>query len=477
MSAFIIILFPVIIVAVILARAAAFKPEARPNPEPLPVRVDTERAAASLSAMVRCRTVSNRNPDLQDPRQFEAFRQLLAERYPKVHETCSLTRTGANGLLYRWPGGSTGEETVLMAHYDVVPAAEELWSRPPFEGLIEAGVLWGRGTLDTKITLCGVMEAAETLIADGFVPERDIYFCFAGDEEIAGDDAPSIVRELEGRGIRPALVLDEGGAVVESVFPGVSSPCALVGIGEKGILDLEMSLTGSGGHASAPPPHTLLGELARAAVRIESRPFPGRLTMAAAQMFDTLGRHSTFLYRMIFANIRLFRPLLDLICRKSGGELNALMRTTCAITMAEGSSAVNVLPPSAKLGMNLRLISGDSMEAAEEYLRTVVDNERIRITRIDGMNPSPFSRTDSPGWERVRDTIAMTWPEAIVSPYLMIACSDSRHYHRISDNVFRFSVLELSKEERGTIHGNDERIPVEKIGRTVAFYQRLMRLS
>ncbi len=477
MSTLVIVLFPLLFITLIMVRTLAFRPKPWTPPEPLEVHPDGERAAESLSAMIRCKTVSSRNGKLQDDTQFDAFRALLAERYPGVHKTCTLRRSGKNGLLYHWRGrtGDDAGSTVLMAHYDVVPAQEELWKKPPFEGIIEDGVLWGRGTLDTKVTLCGVMEAAESLIADGFVPEHDLYFSFAGDEEIAGDDTPSIVAELESRGIRPALVLDEGGAVVENIFPGVKAPCALVGIGEKGILDVEFSLTGSGGHASAPPPHTLLGELAQAAVRIEGRPFPGKVTRAAAEMFDTLGRHSTFLYRMIFANMRLFRPLLDAICRKSGGELNALMRTTCAITMAEGSSAPNVLPPSAKLGANLRIISGESMESAEAYLKKVIANERIALSRIDGMNPSPLSDTKSEGWARVKEAIVRTWPDAIVSPYLMIACSDSRHYHRISDNVYRFSVLELSKEERGTIHGNDERIPLEKIATTVAFYQRLMR--
>lgn len=443
------------------------------------VKVDLDRATESLARMIRCRTISRYRKEEEEREQFEAFRALLQERYPALHTRCELHRIGDDGLLYRWPGKSSEGPTILMAHYDVVPVNEELWSKPPFGGIVEDGVLWGRGTLDTKITLCGALEAAEGLISSGFQPERDIYFSFGGDEEIAGDDAPSIVRFLEEHGVRPALVLDEGGAVVEGVFPGVESPCALVGIGEKGIMDLEFSLSGQGGHASAPPPHTLLGEMSRFAVEIEKRPFPGRLSPAAAKMFDTLGRHSTFLYRMIFANLWLFRPLLDLICRKSGGELNALMRTTCALTMAEGSSAPNVLPPKVKMVANLRIISGESTDSAEAYLKQlasrVLDRKlTLQCRRIEGSNPSPISDTECEGWRRVERAIAATWPGAIISPYLMIAASDARHFHRISDRVFRFSVLELSKEERALIHGNDERIPVEKIGRCVEFYSRLI---
>ena len=195
-------------------------------------------------------------------------------------------------------------------------------------------------------------KAAETLINEGFAPQHDIYFSFAGDEEIMGDGAPQIVDVLEARHIRPALVVDEGGAVVEHVFPGVDKPCALIGIGEKGQLEAEFSLHSQGGHASSPPPHTPVGVLAQAVTAVEGRPFPMKLTPPAAEMFDTLGRHSTFVYRMIFANLWLFRPVLDALCKKQGGEMNALMRTTCAFTMMEGSRQSNVIPPQAKVGAN-----------------------------------------------------------------------------------------------------------------------------
>ena len=365
-----------------------------------------------------------------------------------------------------------------MAHYDVVaPGDLSAWEKPPFDGVVEGGYLWGRGTLDTKGTLCGILEAAETLINEGFAPQHDIYFSFAGDEEIMGDGAPQIVDVLEARHIRPALVVDEGGAVVEHVFPGVDKPCALIGIGEKGQLEAEFSLHSQGGHASSPPPHTPVGVLAQAVTAVEGRPFPMKLTPPAAEMFDTLGRHSTFVYRMIFANLWLFRPVLDALCKKQGGEMNALMRTTCAFTMMEGSRQSNVIPPQAKVGANLRLIGGDTMESALRYLRATVRNPDIDITAVQGMNPSPYSDTKGEGWQRLKTAIGQSWPEAIVSPYLMIACSDSRHFCRISDAVMRFSAMALSGEERALIHGNNERIPVQKIADTVAFYMRLIRLS
>ncbi len=445
---------------VIFVRAARFKPKPEPEIASEPVALDGA-SAERLARMIRVRTVSSRDASKVDETAFRAFRALLPELYPMVHRNLALTREeiGPRGLLYRWKGKSSQHPVVLLAHYDVVPADEGAWSRPPFAGLIEKDVLWGRGALDTKVTLCGILEAAEALLKQGFVPENDVYFAFSGDEEVMGPSAPAIVQELARRGVKPALVLDEGGAVVENIFPGVNRPSALIGIAEKGLLDVRLSVKSTGGHASAPPRQTPVGILAKAAVRIEAKPFPGRLSEPAARMFDTLGRHSTFAYRLIFANLWCFFPLLNAICRKRGGELNALVRTTCAFTTMSASPAQNVLPPEASIGANLRLIGGDTPEAAVARFEKTARDERITFEKLYGMAPSPVSLASGEAWERIERAVRQTWPEALVSPYLMLACSDSRHYPAISEHVYRFSAMALTKEERESIHGNDERIP------------------
>ena len=358
----------------------------------------------------------------------------------------------------------------------MVPAEESSWQKPPFVGIRENGELWGRGTLDTKGTLCSALEAAETLMAAGFVPQNDIYFAFAADEEVAGTDAPDIVKELHRRNITAALVVDEGGAVVEGVFPGVKSPCALIGTAEKGMLNVQFKVKSAGGHASTPPPHTPVGVLAQAVVRAEGHPFPQRFAPPTLALFDTLGRHAPFAYKLLFANLWCFKGLLGRVAGAKLPELNALMRTTCAFTMMQASSAANVLPPSASVVANLRLL-GNTPASAIEYLRGVIKDDSIELTNLYGMDPSPYSRTDSEGWARVTAAVSETWPQAIVSPYLMVACSDSRHYCRISQNVYRFSAMELSSDDRKRIHANDERIREEKLLDAVRFYLRLIKKS
>lgn len=461
--------------AVILIRALRFKPRAAQAVPAEEAAVDGQKAIDDLAEMIRCKTVSYYDDEKIDHAEFKKFRALLKKLYPTVFRKTTYEEMGPSGILFTLKGKSAEQPAVFMAHYDVVPVNEEGWSKPAFEGIIEDGVLWGRGTLDTKCTLLGVLEAAEYLLQQGFVSEHDMYFAFAGDEEVAGKSQPVIVETLRARGVVPAIVVDEGGAVVDGIFPGVSQSCALIGIAEKGLMDAQFVIEGAGGHASAPPPHTGIGRLARAVTRIENKPFPRKLTKPVAEMFDTLGRRSSFVYRVIFANLWCFLPVLDALCKKTGGELNAMMRTTCAFTMAEGSKASNVLPPRARMVANLRVINGTTCDETIAALKARLDDKGIQASIVQGMNPSRVSETKGYGWDKLTSAIAQTWPEALISPYLMVACSDSRHYCAISDYVYRFSAMALTKQERGCIHGHDERIPVDKIVTTVQFYVRLMR--
>ncbi len=463
-----------VLVAVLVIRTLMFKPEPKAQREIKDVTVDVDKAVHDLSEMIKCRTVSSVDKTLEDEAEFEKFKSTLPKLFPNIYEKCSFEAVGDRGLLFKYEGESHDAPTVLMSHFDVVSVEQDKWEKPPFDAVFENGYLWGRGTLDTKGTLNAAMHALEEQIKLGFKPKQDIYLAFGGDEEINGHGAPMIVDLFEERKITPGLVLDEGGAVVEGVFPGVKAPCAVIGIAEKGMLNLEFSYSGNGGHASAPKPHTPVGILSKACCDVENHPFKFRLTKPARAMFDTLARHSSFLYRMIFANLWLFSGVLNLLGKMSGGEMNALMRTTCAFTQMEGSKGMNVIPPSAKMVANLRLIEGDTQESAIEYIRGVIKNEDVKLTRISGMNPSVISTLECEGWERVRNAVGDTWQDALVSPYLMVACSDSRHWGRISDKVYRFSAMALTKEERGSIHGNNERVGVENIRKSIEFYTRLI---
>ena len=475
MIAYIILALIAVFFAVVLVRTLNFKPKAQSAVSQEEVTFDRDAAIDALAQLVRCKTISYSDHALEDDAEFEKMISLLPTLYPNVFKACSFDRLPDRGLLFKWPGKAPGDPAIMMAHYDVVPVNEENWDKPAFDAIIEDGCMWGRGTLDTKGTFNGVLFAADTLIAQGYQPEHDMYFAFSGGEEVSGKGAPNIVDWFEKNGITPGIVVDEGGAVVENVFPGVKQPCAVIGIAEKGFMNVQFRNCSAGGHASSPKPHTPVGILSQACCDIESNPFDAHIEGPASQMFDTLGRHSTFLYRMIFANMWCFGWVIDLLGRKSGGEMNALIRTTVAFTQMQGSSARNVIPPEATMVANMRLNPADTVESAVETLKNIISNDAVEITVLEGTNPSRVSRTDCEAWYKVSAAVLETWPGCIVSPYLMVACSDSRHYGRISDKVYRFSAMDLTSEERSTIHGNNEKVRLELITRAVEFYIRLMK--
>ena len=462
-------------ITVLVARAIAFRPKEQPAETPEAISFDKERAVDALQQLVRCKTISYSDPSMEDDAEFGKLIDLLPTLYPRVYGFCDFMELPDRALLFRWRGKSDAAPSVMMAHYDVVPVNEPSWDKPPFAGVIEDGVLWGRGTLDTKVTFNGVLSAADYLIGEGFVPENDIYFAFSGGEEVNGKGAVNIVDWFIENGIQPALVVDEGGAVVENVFPGVKDPCGLIGIAEKGMMNVKYTVRSQGGHASAPLPKTPITTLAKACRRIVDNPFKMHITKPAAEMFDTLGRHSSFGLKLVFANLWLFKPVLNLICRLSGGEMNALCRTTTAFTQMQGSNGRNVLPAEAYLISNMRLNPADSVESATEYLKKTVKDEAVEIEVLESFQPSPISETNCESWNKVASAVANTWPGCIVSPYLMVQCSDSRHYGRLSNHVYRFSAMDMTSEERKTIHGNNERIRLESIARAVEFYIRLMK--
>ena len=462
-------------ILVVALRTVFFRPKAQPPVSEEEITFNRDKAVGALAELIKCKTISYNDPALEDEAEFKKLISMLPSLYPRVFDVCSFRQLPDRALLLRWPGKSEKNPTVLMSHYDVVPVDEEKWEKPPFEAIIEDGYLWGRGALDTKVTMNGILYAANSLIGKGYKPENDIYFAFSGGEEVNGKGAPNIVRYFVDHHIQPALVVDEGGAVVENVFPGVKAPCGLIGIAEKGMINAEFSTRSNGGHASAPKPHTPVGVLAQACTRLENKPFKAHIQGPAAQMFDTLGRHSTLLYRIIFANMWCFGWVIDLLGRMNGGDMNALVRTTVAFTQMEGSSARNVIPPEARMVANMRLNPSDSVKSALYYLKKTVNDKNVTITALESAEPSPVSETNCPAWDKVAAAVSETWRGCIVSPYLMVQCSDSRHYRDLSNHVYRFSAMDLTGEERATIHGHNERVRVDCACRAVEFFIRLMK--
>ena len=472
------LIFGIIILAfvsVVLVRTINFKPQEKETREVENIDFDYESAISNLQKLVKCKTISYFDHSLEDDKEFNKLVRMLPKLYPNVCKNLKLKKFDGRALLFYWKGKKKGDPAVFMAHYDVVPVEQDNWTKPAFDALIEDNIMWGRGTLDTKVTFNGVLSAGEHLLKKGFKPEHDIYFAFSGGEETNGPGAKNIVNYFKENNITPSFVLDEGGAVVSGVFPGLKQPCGLIGIAEKGYINMTLSVKSSGGHASAPKPHTPIGVLAKAVSAIEAHPFKLQLTDPVLKMFDNLGRRSSFLYRMIFANLWCFSWILDILGRVNGGQLNALMRTTVAFTQAKGSEAANVIPPSASMTANLRLSPADSVDSTINHIKEIINNKDIEISLSDASEPSRISVTDCDGFKWISEAIEDTWQGCVTAPYLMVQCSDSKNYGVISDRVYRFSASDLTNEEMNSIHGNDEHIRLETIKKAVEFFIRVMK--
>jgi len=464
--------------------------EAGPPPEPtLASSPDPDAALARFARSLRIRTLSHAGDSGRelDREAFAAFHVFLEESYPRVHGSLRRETVSEWTLVYTWEGSEPGlDPVVLMGHFDVVPVSPQdagLWTHPPFAGRVADGYLWGRGAIDDKINVIGLMEAAEALLARGFQPRRTLIFSFGHDEEIGGPEGAARVAELlDSRGVTPFLVLDEGGAVVDGVLPGADFPLAAVGVAEKGYVSVELTARTGGGHSSSPPADTSIGLLARAVARLEANPLPSRFGEVrdngdAAPMRELLERAAPRMplgYRTAFRNLWLFGPLVERVLAAQP-QAGATLRTTTAPTIFHAGVKDNVLPASARAVVNFRIYPGDSIRSVEQHVRRVVDDPRIELALSEKQREaSGVSPSEGPAWDLLARSIRQIYPEAVVAPYLILGGTDARHFRRLSDAVYGFMPVHAPGSDIARAHGNDERIAVDAFRDALRFYTQLL---
>lgn len=434
-----------------------------------------DAAVERFRALLRIPTVSRADVAEQDSGAFTRFRDALTELYPRLHAALEREVFDDGSLLYRWPGQGTGRPSVLMAHHDVVPADEPGWRHDPFGAELTGDRIWARGTLDDKGALVALLEAIEGCVADGFVPAADLYVYSGSNEETFGLGAAHAVDLLTGRGIRPGLVLDEGGAVAADAFPGLEGRVAYIGVAEKGIAGIQLSVQKPGGHAATPAANGATTTLARAILRLEEHPAPARLSPPVAAMLRAIAPRARGTQRRLFTRPERFRALLTRVLARRGGEAAALVRTTRAVTRLSGSAGDNVIAERATASVNARIAVGSTVSRTAEEVRRAIRDDEVRVEVLYGDDPSPVSPSDGPEWDRLVGAIAEVFPDAVPAPYVMMQASDSRHFARISDTVYRFLPFEMAAEERATLHAIDESIGVQNWTRGIRFFDALIR--
>ncbi|MDP6977097.1 MAG: M20 family peptidase [Myxococcota bacterium] len=471
-----------LLLAIVVFRTLSFESRQIESAPAAVAEVDAAAAADRLARGLRHRTISH---SLEGPVEAEAFlalhRQLEAD-YPRVHATLQREVVSQWSLLYTWRGKRPEEPAVLLlAHQDVVPVdptSVDAWTHPPFDGVIDDGTIWGRGAIDDKGSLFAILEAVEALIESGFEPERNVLLAFGHDEELGGDHgATAIASLLRERGTPVDYVLDEGGAVTIDTMTLVSNPVAVVGIAEKGMASIVLSIDATGGHSSIPPRQTAIGILAAAIAALERNPMPARIDGTVDLMLDHLGPELSFPLKLVMANRWLFSTILSNVF-SDDPTLDALQRTTTAATVFHGGVKPNVLPSRVEAVVNFRVLPGDTIASVRDHVARTIDDDRITIELMDAARePSGVAPIDSNAFVAIQKAIGSHFPDTIVTPYLVVGGTDSRYFGELTDNIYRFMPFEFTPDDRSRMHGTDERVEIRTLVRAISFYRSLIEKS
>jgi carboxypeptidase PM20D1 len=465
---------------VLLVRAVLVTaPQVAPPPAES-IALDSAGALARLAGAIRIPTVSEQDSSRLDRSRLDSLAGYIAGSFPLVHATLERERVNGHSLLYTWRGTDPERPGVLFAaHLDVVPVergTEGEWTQPPFSGAMADGYIWGRGALDDKASAFALLEAVQALVASGFDPTATVYLAFGHDEELGGAGGTRrIAALLAERGVRLAGVLDEGGAVLSDLVPGVAAPVATVGVAEKGEVSLELVASAPGGHSSMPPERTPIATLGRALDRLASHPFPARIDGGTRGLLQAATPEMHWPLRVVFANLWLFGPVVE---RRLLAEpaTAATVRTTVAATMVEGGTKENVLPARARAVVNLRILPGDSVRSVVDRVRRVIADSAVQVQPLgEGTEPSSVSPTDSPMFVAIATALRQVRPDAVVAPYLVVGQTDARYYTKLTPNVYRFTPFALGRDDLDRLHGTDERIGMQDYIRGVRFYVQLLR--
>lgn len=431
-------------------------------------------AAEKLGAMIRIPTVSRH--EHEDLSQFYLYHKELEKLFPLIHE--KLEKTVLNGtLLYRWKGRDENRLPILlMGHQDVVPASDEGWKVPAYSGEVVDGCLYGRGTLDCKGTMYVELQAVEELLAEGFVPPCDVYLEYSINEETGGDGAAAAMRYLRDKGIRLALVMDEGGAVIEQAVPGMDRPYAVIGVTEKGYMDVKITARGKGGHSSTPPRKTPAARLFAFANEIErKRPFKKKLIPEAALMLRKMAPAFSFPLRFVLGNLWLTKPLVVAAMPKISPFGEALLGTTCCFTQMKGSDAANVIPKEPYLIANLRTSVHQNCEESLRVLKKYGKKYDLEFEVLMQRDASPVSDVGSDAYRYVEDCIRKFFPDIGTAPYLIMGGTDCRHFHALTDTALRFCPIRMTNQQNDSCHAVNENVTLSALAEGVRFYKMFLR--
>ena len=441
-----------------------------PNPDPK----RTDEYVKKLSEMVQYETISKRGEVNTD--KFLGFHKVLEKLFPTVHEKLEKTEIDGN-LLFKWKGKSSEKPILIMSHQDVVEATGD-WKYPPFSGEIAEGKVWGRGTSDTKCTVMAFLQAAEELLKEGYTPDCDVYIASSCTEEIGGDGAPKIVDYLDKQGVKLFLVCDEGGGIIQDPIAGIKGNFAMVGVFEKGYGDVKFIARSTGGHASAPPKNTPIARLSKFVAQVDKKnPFNVEFMPEVEAMFSKLAPYAGFGLRLIFGNLWLFKPLMKKLLPMISAQAGAMLSTTIAFTMSEGSNGYNVIPQEASICANMRYIPHQGTDESLEVITSLAKKYNIETEVVYKGYPSPCVDINGEAFKMVETAINECFPGVGCSPYVVTGATDARFYSKICDSCVRFAPVVYGPEQMKGMHGLNENIECNTLQGAVDFYKKIITMQ
>lgn len=469
-----ILVLVLVLLAVVLIRALSLKPTPAKTAN---IELDNSQRAREygrrLSKLIQKETISARGDT--DRTKFYDFHKELETLFPKVHQTCEKHEFDGS-LLFKWKGKGNHEPILLMSHQDVVEATGD-WKHEPFSGDIdEKGCVWGRGTVDTKGSLFCIFSALEELIWEGYEPECDVYIASSCTEEISGEGAPLIAKYLKDQGVQLALLLDEGGMIVEEPVGGVKGLYGMVGVVEKGYGDVKFVAKSNGGHASAPGKNTPLVRLGKFMAEIDkNNPFTAKLTPTVREMFRRMTPNMTFGMRVIFANLWLFEGILLKLLPAISPAAAAMTRTTIAFTTAKGADGLNVLPQEAYVTANMRFIHHQPNKDSIALLGEIAKKYQIETEALYNDEPCPIVDYKSEAFHLIEDVASEIYPGVGICPYTMTGGTDAKFYKEICQNAMRFAPIYIDAQQYSSIHGINENIYQGALTKAVDFYKAIIK--
>mgnify|MGYP001061662527 CR=1 FL=1 len=434
---------------------------------------DYAQSVAHLSKALTHPTVSHA-VEMLDTNAFDGLLHHMSATYPKTFAHVVDT-FGTHSLLFFIEGSNLALKPALfMGHMDVVPAVSpQQWASPPFEGKIIKDSLYGRGTLDDKLGVFGLLEAFEHLADQQ--PKRSLYLAFGQDEEIGGSiGAKAIAQYLESEKIEFEFVLDEGGVLGQDLIPGIEGNVALIGIAEKGFLSVNLSTRYPGGHSSMPELENAITIIADAITALQAHPLPAEFSEPIKGFMAHLGPELPFTQRMAFAHPSIFGSIIEGVYDQSASG-RSLIHTTMAPTIFRGGIKDNIIPNQAQATLNFRILPGVTKEDLVEYVEKTINDPRITITTEDDFALAEgIADYSHSSFIEIGQAISETYPGTLITPYLTVGATDGRHFTQVSKNVYRFLPVPLGARDLKRLHGRNERIWTQDVARACQCYERIL---